>query len=264
MDKVISKDGTEIAYERVGAGPTVILVGGAFCDHNATTELANKLARNFTAVSYDRRGRGESGDTQPYDVQREIEDIEALIAHFGDRAFVHGLSSGSALCLIAAAGGAPIDAVSVMEPPYRVGEDAPQPPEGYTDTIVELTSTDRRGEAVAYFMTKAVGQPEEAVEEARKMPMWPGLEAMAHTLAYDARAMGGDASPLPENMLATLTAPTLALFSTGSPEWLQAGAQAIEKVAPNAECVGLPGTFHEVPLATLVPTLKDFYLRSSR
>src|SRR5699024_11070006 len=161
-------------------GPTVVLVGGAFCDHNATAELANALASDFTAVSYDRRGRGESGDTLPYAVDREIADIEALIRHFGDRAVLYGISSGGALCLRAAAAGVPVDAVAALEPPYRVGEDAPKVPDGYTDTIVELCAAGRRGDAVAFFMTQAVGQPPEAVEQARKLPMWPALEAMAH------------------------------------------------------------------------------------
>lgn len=151
MDKIISADGTPIAYEAVGSGPTVVLVGGAFCEHHVTAELAAALAGDFTAVSYDRRGRGESGDTLPYDVQREVADIEALIRHFGDRAVLHGISSGGALCLVAAAAGAPVDAVSVLEPPYRVSPDAPPVPDGYTDTLVELAATGRRGDAVAYF-----------------------------------------------------------------------------------------------------------------
>ncbi|MFL6124118.1 alpha/beta fold hydrolase, partial [Actinophytocola sp.] len=171
MDKVTSADGTEIAYEWVGTGPAVVLVGGAFCDHNATAELAGALAGEFTAVSYDRRGRGESGDTQPYEVRREVEDLTAVIDAVGGHAFVHGISSGAALCLVAAAGGAPVDAVSALEPPYRVAADAPPVPDGYTATLVELTSTGRRDDAVAYFMTEAVGQPPEAVAQARKMPM---------------------------------------------------------------------------------------------
>lgn len=262
MDKVISEDGTPIAYEAVGNGPTVVLVGGAFCDHTATAELAAVLANEFTAVSYDRRGRGESGDTLPYDVRREVADIEALIRHFGDRAVLHGISSGAALCLVAAASGAPVDAVSGLEPPYRVSEDAPRIPDGYTDTIIELTSTGRRGDAVAYFMTRAVGQPPEAVEQARKMPMWPGLEAMAHTLVYDAAALGGDASALPEDMLADFPVPVLAVYSNASPEWLRAGATAVAKTVPAGESIGLDGGFHEVPAATLAPVLTEFYRRA--
>jgi pimeloyl-ACP methyl ester carboxylesterase len=261
MDKVISADGTPIAYEAVGNGPTVVLVGGAFCDHHVTAELAAALADDFTAVSYDRRGRGESGDTLPYDVRREIEDIEALIRNFGDRAVLHGISSGGALCLVAAAAGAPVDAVSVLKPPYRVSQDAPRVPDGYTDTLVELTSTGRRGDAVAYFMTKAVGQPPEAVDEARTTPMWPALEAMAHTLAYDAHVMGGDASALPEQLLADFPVPVLAVHSTGSPEWLAAGATAVAKAVPHGDSAGLDGQFHEVPAGTLAPVLRAFYQR---
>ena len=261
MDTVTSVDGTAIAYERVGSGPTVVLVGGAFCDHTATAELADALAGNFTAISYDRRGRGESGDTEPYDVRREVEDLTALVTTFGGRAFVHGISSGAGLCLVAAAGGAPVDAVSVLEPPYRVSPEAPPVPADYTETIVELTSTGRRGDAVAYFMTTAVGQPPEAVEEAKKMPMWAGLEAMAHTLAYDSRVMGGNASALPVDMLATVAVPVLGVHSTASPSWLVAGAEAVAKAVPHGESVGLAGSFHEVPAATLAPVLTEFFLR---
>lgn len=261
MDKVISADGTPIAYEAVGSGPTVVLVGGAFCDHNATAELAAALASDFTAVSYDRRGRGASGDTLPYDVAHEIADIEALTSHFGDSAVLYGISSGGALCLRAAASGAPVDAVAVLEPPYRVGPDAPRVPDGYTDTIVELTSTGRRGDAVAYFMTEAVGQPPEAVTQARKMPMWPGLEAMAHTLAYDSYVLGGDACALPVEMLAGLPVPVLAVHSTASPDWLTAGAAAVAEAVRSGECVALDGGFHEVPAATLAPVLREFCQR---
>jgi pimeloyl-ACP methyl ester carboxylesterase len=260
MDKVISADGTEIAYERVGSGPTVVLVGGAFCDHTATAELADALAGDFTAISYDRRGRGESGDTQPYDPQREVEDLTAVIRAAGDRGFVFGISSGAGLCLLAAASGAPIDAAAGIEPPYRVTEDAPPLPEDYTRTLIELSSTGRRDEAVAYFMTAAVGQPPEAVEEARKMPMWPGLEAMAHTLAYD--SLVHNEGGFPADQLATITVPVLAVHSTGSPSWLVAGAEAVAKVVPNGESVGLEGSFHEVPVATLAPALTEFYLRA--
>jgi len=261
MDKVISADGTPIAYEAVGNGPVVVLVGGAFCDHNATAELAAALSADFTAVSYDRRGRGESGDTLPYAVDREIADIEALIRHFGDRAVLYGISSGAALCLLATAAGAPVDAVAALEPPYRVGADAPKVPDGYTDTLVALTSAGRRGDAVAFFMTEAVGQPAEAVEQARKLPMWPGLEAMAHTLAYDAHVMGGDPSALPERMLAAFPVPVLAVHSNASPEWLARGAVTVAATVPDGTLAALDGSFHEVPAATLAPVLTEFYQR---
>jgi pimeloyl-ACP methyl ester carboxylesterase len=259
MDKVTSADGTEIAYERVGTGPTVVLVGGAFCDHNATAELAEALAGDFTAVSYDRRGRGESGDTQPYEVRREVEDLTAVIEAVGGHAFVHGISSGAVLCLVAAASGAPVDAVSALEPPYRVVAEAPPVPDGYTATLVELTSTGRRDDAVAYFMTEAVGQPPEAVAQARKMPMWPALAAMAHTLVYDAR-LTGEGQGLPAS-LGEVGVPVLGVYSTGSPSWLVASAEAVAKAVPDGDVVGLDGGFHEVPAATLAPVLAEFYRR---
>jgi alpha-beta hydrolase superfamily lysophospholipase len=262
MDRVTSADGTDIAYERVGSGPTVVLVGGAFCDHTATEELAGALAGEFTAVSYDRRGRGESGDTAPYDPAREFEDLSALITAVGGPAFVYGISSGAVLCLRAAAHGVPVAAVAALEPPFRASADAPPVPERYTETLVELTSTGRRGDAVAYFMTEAVGQPPEAVEQARRMPMWPGLEAMAHTLAYDSLVLGRADGRVPVEELARVTAPVLGVYSTASPAWLVAGAEAATKAVPTGEVVGLPGGFHQVPAATLAPVLAEFFLRA--
>lgn len=261
MDKVISADGTPIAYERVGSGPTVVLVGGAFCDHTVTAEIADALSADFTAISYDRRGRGESGDTQPYDPQREVEDLTAVIRAAGDdRGFIFGLSSGAGLCLLAAASGAPIAAVAAMEPPYRVSDDAPALPEDYTKTLIDLCAAGRRGDAVAYFMTTAVGQPPEAVEEAKKMPMWPGLEAMAPTLAYD--SLVHNEGGFPADQLATIPVPVLAVHSTGSSPWLIAAAEATAKAVPNGESVGLEGGWHEVPTETLAPALREFYLRA--
>lgn len=260
MDKIVSRDGTEIAYERTGAGPAVILVGGAFCDRNATAELAGALAGDLTAVSYDRRGRGDSGDTQPYDVRREVEDLEALVEHFGGAAYAYGISSGGALVLTAAAGGSPLTAVAALETPYRVHADAPRVPDGYTDTIVEYCATGRRGDAVAYFMTAAVGQPAEAVEQARRLPMWPGLEAMAPTLAYDAHVLGGDESFLPEAMLSKVAVPVLTVASTGSPAWLTAAAETVADTVPNGRYRQLPGGFHEVPAEVLAPALTEFFL----
>jgi hypothetical protein len=262
MDKVISADGTAIAYEAVGSGPVVVLVGGAFCDHNTTTALAAELSADFTAVSYDRRGRGESGDTLPYDVAREVEDITALVTRFGDRAALHGISSGGALCLVAAASGAPVGAVSAFEPPYRVTDDGPALPADYVETLDRFTAEGRRGDAVAYFMTAAVGQSQDEVDAVRNSPMWPALEAMAPTLAYDAHCLGGAASRLPESMLASLGVPVLGLYSTASPGWMQAGAVAVAKTVRHGEHTGLDGSFHDVPVTALAPVLRDFYLRS--
>src|ERR1700736_6015725 len=137
METVTSKDGTTIAYDRRGDGLPVVLVGGAFNDRHTFADLAGVLSSEFTAVMYDRRGRGDSGDTLPYVVEREIEDLEAVITAVGRPAFVHGQSSGGVLGLRAAAAGAPIRRLSMMEPPFRV-EGAPPAPERYLETLVEL------------------------------------------------------------------------------------------------------------------------------
>jgi pimeloyl-ACP methyl ester carboxylesterase len=257
MDKVISGDGTAVAYERVGNGPALVVVNGAFCDHNSSMPLAAALSADFTVLTYDRRGRGGSGDNQPYAVEREIEDLEAVIKTVGDTAFVYGESSGGALTFRAAAAGGPITRLAVMEPPYRV-EGAPPAPEKYIETITELTSTGRHGDAVAYFMTAAVGQPPEAVEEARKLPMWADLEAMTPTLVYDALVMGDN--QVPTDLLACVKVPTLMLDSTASPDWLRGASAAAAKGLPDAEHRSLDGTFHTIPPEILAPTLKGFFL----
>jgi pimeloyl-ACP methyl ester carboxylesterase len=256
MDKVTSKDGTTIAYERFGDGPPLILVGGAFNDRHSSAALAAALSTEFTVVTYDRRGRGDSSDTAPYAVQREQEDLEALIQAMGGAAFVHGMSSGAVLALRAAAAGVPMKRLSVIEPPFRV-TGAPPAPENYVATLVDLTSTGRRGEAVEYFMTKAVGVPPEAVEQTRRSPMWTALEAMTPTLVYDAQVMGDN--EVPTAVLSTIATPTLVLDSTASPTWLRSASAATTKALPNARHRSLDGSFHDVPPETLAPALAAFF-----
>ncbi len=256
MDKVTSKDGTEIAFERQGDGPPVVLIGGAFNDRHTWAELAVALSPEFTAVSYDRRGRGDSGDTEPYAVQREIEDLDAVIADVGGEAFVHGMSSGAALALRAVAAGARVPRLSVMEPPFRLNGAPPAPPK-YLETLVELTSTGRQEEAAAYFMTDAVGLPREAVEHTRQLAMWPGLVAMTPTLVYDAYVMGD--SDVPTALLASIATPTLAVHSTGSPPWLQGAVAATAEALPHSRVLALDGTFHSIPAHTLAAALADFF-----
>jgi pimeloyl-ACP methyl ester carboxylesterase len=256
MDRVVSKDGTTIAFDRMGEGPALILVGGAFNDRSTGAPLAAELAKHFTAVTYDRRGRGASGDTAPYAVDREVEDLEAIIAAVGGSAFVYGISSGAALALAAAAHGLPITRLGLFEPPFAVDDSRP-PLEDFGERYTELTSTGRRGDAVELFMTKAVGLPAEAVEQMRSSSMWPALEGMAHTLAYDAAIMG-DGS-LPVEQLASVTVPTLVIESTKGPTWLHNAAQAVADALPNAQHRSLEGQFHDVPPAILVPVLEEFF-----
>lgn len=177
MHTVRSRDGTTIAYDRAGEGPA-IMIGGAFNDRSTAAPLAAELEPHFTVFTYDRRGRGASEDTAPYTVEREVEDLEALIEEAGGSAFVYGLSSGGALALEAAARGLPIARLAVFEPPFIVEGSRPRPPEELTIELGELAASGRRADAVELFITKAVGLPVEAVDQMRTAPMWPGLEAV--------------------------------------------------------------------------------------
>src|SRR6266496_3829270 len=173
MRKVHSKDGTTIAFDWSGEGPAIILVGGALSDRSAGTQLAAHLAPHFTVYTYDRRGRGESGDTAPYAIAREVEDIDALINEAGGSAFVFGHSSGAVLALEAARLlPTKITKLALYEPPFIIDDSRPPAPQDYVPHLMELVSSGRRGEAVEYFMT-VVGTPAEMVAQMRQSPMWP-------------------------------------------------------------------------------------------
>src|ERR687893_1426414 len=214
MDKVTSGDGTTIAFDRLGDGPPVIVVCGAMCDRALMRPTAEELAKHFTVFNYDRRGRGDSGDTAPYAVEREIEDIDALINEAGGSASVYGTSSGAALALEAAASGLAITKLALWEPPFILDDSRPRPPADTARIYTEFVSTGRRGDAVEFFMRQVVGLPAEFVTEARNAPWWPAQEALAHTLAYDATIMG-DYS-LPSERVASVTTPTLVIAGGAS------------------------------------------------
>jgi pimeloyl-ACP methyl ester carboxylesterase len=267
MDKTTSADGTTIAYDVWGddvggGGPVVVLVGGAFCDRGAFAELGPALAaEGLTAVSYDRRGRGDSGDTEPYAVEREIEDLTAVIEAVspGQPAFVHGLSSGGALVLAAVAAGAPVARASMLEPPYRL-EGGPSAPEDYIGTLRRMTAADDRAGIVEYFHTRVVGMPAETLEPAKASPMWPALLALAPTVLYDALCMGGDDQSLPADLLSDILIPVLGVTSTGTAlPWLSRTAEVVAAALPDGRAVRLEGGFHEVPPAVLAPALVAFY-----
>ena len=193
MSSVRSADGTPIAYDKLGAGPPVILVGGAFSfrRYRRSVELAELLAEHFTVFNYDRRGRGDSGDTAPYSVEREIEDLAALIELAGSRSCVWGQSSGGVLALRAAAAGVAIEKLAVFEPPFRLDSDGDAPPADFATRLGQLVAADRRNQAVKYFMTKGMGAPGFFISLMRLSPqMWSRLTAVAHTLPYDVAVMG--------------------------------------------------------------------------
>jgi alpha-beta hydrolase superfamily lysophospholipase len=258
MDTVTSQDGTKIAFERTGSGPAVIVVGGAFTDRAAGATLAAELSKQgFTVFTYDRRGRGDSGDTPPYAVEREIEDLEALVTAAGGEAFAVGFSSGAALILEATAAGVAFDKVALFEPPYVGDSDGLPRPIDLVSKIVELTSSGRRGEAVAVFMTEAVGQSPEEVDFMRSQPMWPALEAISHTVAYDFTIMGD--AEVPAERAAAVKIPALLIDSSGTIERLSRATQATAQALPDARRITLEGGFHEVPPETLAPALKEFF-----
>src|SRR6266566_6646067 len=268
MRTVISKDGTAIAFDQSGIGPALILVAGATATRVAEAELSAHLAPHFTVLAYDRRGRGDSSDTAPYAVEREVEDIEALINEAGGSAFVFGHSSGAVLALEAARLlPTKITKLAVYEPPFIIDDSRPPAPQDYVPHLMELVSSGRRGEAVEYFMT-GVGTPAEMVAQMRQSPMWPGLEAVAHTLAYDGMIMGdtqrGD--PLPLRKWAAVTVPTLVMDGTvflgrgESHVFLRHGADELATILPDAQRRTLEGQDHGPADEVLVPALKAFFL----
>lgn len=257
MDKVISADGTVIAYQRYGDGQPVILIGGAFNDAASSAALAEALASRMTAVTFDRRGRGASGDTLPYAIAREVEDIAALVAVLGGQACLCGHSSGSILAFEAAAAGVAIPKLVMFEPPFRLPT-SPQLPPDYDEQMTAFTASGRNGDAVAYFMTKAVGLSPDAIDQMRKAPHWPALEALAPSAVYDGLLVGDGSVPV--TRLSAVTVPALVLDSTGSAPWLRNAAVAVAEALGNATHRSLDGTFHQIPPETLAPVVAEFLL----
>jgi pimeloyl-ACP methyl ester carboxylesterase len=257
METVTSNDGTPIAYDRLGSGPPVALVCGGSVDRQANAGYAQLLAAHFTVFNFDRRGRGDSGDTPPYTIDREIEDIAAVIEAAGDSAGLWGSSSGGALALLATASGLPVSKLAVWEPPYFVDDRFTPPPADTASTYRRLVSEGRRGEAVEFFMGEVVGMPPEFVAWARTQPFWEGQERIAHTLAYDAEIMG-DYS-LPADRIAAIAVPTLVLTGGSSMPFMAPAAEAIVNLIPGARHVVLEGQDHNVAPEVLVPALRDFF-----
>jgi pimeloyl-ACP methyl ester carboxylesterase len=257
METVTSNDGTAIGFDRMGNGPSVVLVCGGSVDRMSNAELAAALADRFTVLNYDRRGRGDSGDTPPYAVQREIEDINAVIAAAGGSAHLYGTSSGAALALEAAASGLQIDKLALWEPPY-IPEGVPRPPADTARTYTELVEAGRRGDAVEFFMSKVVGLPDEFVAQARSAPFWPAQEALAHTLAYDATIMA-DYS-LPTERAAEVKIPTIVMAGEASFPWMSETARALAEALPDGEVRILEGQTHDVAPDTMASVLAGFLL----
>ncbi|HEV7977410.1 alpha/beta hydrolase [Amycolatopsis sp.] len=264
VNSVRSKDGTLIAYDRIGAGPAVIYVGGATSYRafdQAGAELAKLLSLRFTVFTYDRRGRGESGDTAPYAVEREVEDLDALIGVAGGNAHLLGESSGAVLALEAAARGLAVTKLACYEPPFIVDDGRAPMPANFVDQLDGLVAANRRGDAFKLFMTVAVGLPEEMAAGVQQDPMWPALEAITHTIAYDGRVMGDTQSGDPTALarFARVAVPTLVLAGSESPEYQRNAVAVLADVLPNAESATLEGQGHQFSPAVLAPVVEEFF-----
>ncbi|MFG3053994.1 alpha/beta fold hydrolase [Kitasatospora sp. NPDC048239] len=261
MDKVFSADGTAIAYEQQGSGPAVVLVGGAFMTRGDSAALGDLLAEHFTVLTYDRRGRGDSGDSPKYDVQREVEDLDALIGRVGGEAMVFGMSSGAVLALEAVARGSAVSRLAVYEPPFITNDSRLPLPADYVTHLTELVEQGAYGDAVAYFMTAAVGMPAEAVAGMRQAPFWTGMEATARTLPYDGQVMGDTMSgrPLPADRWQSVAVPVLVgSGDAGAPQMLD-GARELAALADNFALHVFPGQEHNITPEILAPVLTGFF-----
>jgi pimeloyl-ACP methyl ester carboxylesterase len=262
MSNVISKDGTPIAYDRSGSGPAVILVDGALCYRASGPmgALARELEQYFTVFTYDRRGRGGSGDTSPYAVEREVEDIEALIREAGGSAFLCGESSGAALALEAPARCPGIKKLALYEAPFIVDDSRAPLLDDYSERLKTLLASDRRGDMVKLFM-KSVGVPAPFVAIMRFMPVWPKLTAVAHTLPYDTTVVKDNqrGKPLTADRWRSVTIATLVADGGKSPEWMRHGTRALANALPNATYKTLEGQNHVVKASALAPVLREFF-----
>ncbi len=259
MKTVISKNGTSIAYEQSGSGEPVILVDGALCSRafGPLPDLAKLLAPHFTVINYDRRGRNESGDTQPYSPEREIEDIEALIQEVGGPVYMAGVSSGAALALAAAAAGLNIKKLALYEAPFMVDKSGHQPPPDAAAQLKAFIASGRRGDAVRFFMKDMVGIPAFFVFIMQIMPIFSKLKAVAHTLPYDASIMG-DFS-LPAKKAASIKIPALVGGGEKSPSSMQNAVKQLAEVIPGGNLKMFKGQTHNISVKVLAPALIEFF-----
>jgi pimeloyl-ACP methyl ester carboxylesterase len=261
LDVLSSPDGTTIAYGKQGEGPALILVDGALTVHSSGSgaELAKLLAPHFTVYGFDRRGRGESGDTLPYAVDREIEDIEALTDRAGGSAFLYGHSSGGPLAMRAAIRlGSKVSKLAMYEPPYNNDPGAQESWSQYLGQLRTALAEGRRGDAVALFMRFA-GTPAEQVGAMRRAPSWPGMEAVAPTLAYDHAAIMGEPWSVPAELAARVPVPTLVMTGDAGLPFMPGAARVLSQAIPQGRLRTLEGQTHEVNPAVLAPVLVEFF-----
>jgi pimeloyl-ACP methyl ester carboxylesterase len=256
-----SKDGTRIGFEKSGSGPAVVVISGALSHRGLYRDrsLPARLSEHFTVYLYDRRGRGESTDVQPYAVAREIEDIEALLEDAGGSGSLYGVSSGGALALQAAArlGSAKVTRLAIYDAPYG------QKPEDFAtqkQRVNELVRTGERGEAAAFFLS-AIGTPPEALEAMKRSPEWEAIRKIDFTLAYDYAVLGdGD---VPEEIVNAIRVPTLVMNGEKSMDFMGAAADRIAALVPQSQRKPLKGQAHQAETEVMAPVLVEFFTGSS-
>jgi pimeloyl-ACP methyl ester carboxylesterase len=261
MDTVSSRDGTTIAYDKIGDGPALILVDGALSVHSSggKSELAQLLAPHFTVFGYDRRGRGSSGDTPPYAAEREIEDIDSLIDQAGGSAFLYGHSSGGTLAIQAAVRlGGRVSKIAIYEAPHNGDPAAQQAWSGYLAELREALAKGRGGDAVALFM-RFIGTPADQVDGMRRAPFWPAMEAIAPTLAYDHAVIIGPRWAPPTDLAARLSVPALVLAGDASLPFMPDTARALSEAIPHGQLRIMAGQTHNVKPDILAPILLEFF-----
>lgn len=254
VQTVQSADGTTIAYEQTGSGAPLVLVGGALNSRWSAAPLVPLLVGDFTVISYDRRGRGDSTDTPPYAVEREIEDLRALADAVGGPVHLYGHSSGAILCLEAAAAGLPVRKIAVYEPPYLTHQSRDEPWQAFANKVKALADSGQHDQAVEAFMRHVGAHFDERMMQ---QPWWPALAALAPTLPYDL-TLSAD-GVVPEERFAGLAAPVLALYGGASPDWAPASAAAVASSVKDGRQGVLPGQNHDVAPEALVPFLVGFF-----
>jgi pimeloyl-ACP methyl ester carboxylesterase len=249
-----SEDGTKNAFEKLGSGPPVVIVGGALSHRGGGKPLADKLAESFTVYTYDRRGRGDSGDTKPYAVAREIEDLAAVIEQAGGRAHVYGASSGAALALQATAqlGPTRVSKLAVFDAPY--GQDEAVFNEQKSG-VERLVREGEPGEAAEYFLS-AIGTPPEALEGMKSSPEWAAIQKSDFTLVYDYAVLGDGKVPYAVKQIPD---PTLVMDGEKSLPIMGPTADRIAKLVPNAQRKTLQGQAHQAAPDVMAPLLAEFF-----
>lgn len=256
MPKITSKDGTTIAHDKKGRGPVLILVLGALNRRSQGKKLAELLADRFTVISYDRRGRGDSTDTLPYSTDKEVEDIEALVDELGGEAYLYGHSSGCVLALMAAKQlKDKIKGLALYELPYNADPAAQKVSQAYRKTLAQLLSEGKGEDAVALFV-KSVGVTDKQIAAMQRLPLWKGLTAMSHTLAYDTIEL---MEQYPTLSVQSIPTKTLVMYGAKSPTFMGETAQHLSATMPHAQLRALEGQAHDVKADVLAPVLGEFF-----